>query len=315
MEAQSEAYVTGLAYRLGREQPIEQALAGQVGPELLQRLRSVGFRSCAVSSDTARQLASAAAAASLEAARLRPSAVSAVVYATCSFWDEQAGQLNAARVYDEVLAELGLGHAALWGVGLAESGNLASALRVARNLLRVERANAVLVVTTDKVPLRDGEYRAMPNAVAINSDAAAACIVTREKCSGFALEEVVQVSSPRMMSHAKGNGFAKHLEVVAGVRGCVGTVLQRRGLAAADFRWLITNNYGIPTLEGFADAAGFARDRLYLSNVPRFAHAFAADNLINLADAVAHGELSVNERVLTVSTGPLTWGAASLRRC
>ncbi|MEN9578508.1 MAG: hypothetical protein RJA70_1517 [Pseudomonadota bacterium] len=315
MASQSDVYVTGLAYRLGRDLPIEQVLAGRVSPDLLDRLHGVGFRRCAVSSVSALQLAKDAAAAALEAGALHPSSVGAVVYATCSFWDEQVGQLSAARVRSEVLAPLGLGRVELWGVGLAESGNLASALRVARNLLRVDATGAVLVVTTDKVPARECEYRAMPNAVAVNSDAAAACIVTSEAGHGFVLEDVAQVSSPRMTSHAKGNGFAKHLEVIAGVRGSVGAVLQRLGLSPSNFRWLITNNYGIPTLDGFANAVGFERERLYLSNVPRFAHAFSADNLINLADAVAEGRLSAAERVLTLSTGPLTWGAASLRRC
>lgn len=321
--ARDTIYLAGIAHALGELRPIEQALAGDVQPELMAKLRENGFRQCALSPATPVELARAAAERLLATLDLPPGHVGAVVYATCSYWSDDAHLLGAVpavarlshRVATALLAPLGLQRAPLFGVYLAESGNVASALRVAKNLIAVDGLQNVLVVTADQVPRGEGEYRAMPSGVTINSDAAAACLVSSERRHGFELEAVAQKASPRMASLEKGQGMQKYLEIITGLRAAARSVFEALGTRPGDYTRLVANNYSLQTLHGFADALGFQRDRLFLDNVGRFAHAFSADALINLADLEAAHPASPGDRVLALSTGPLTWGAVSLKKC
>ncbi|MET0793584.1 MAG: 3-oxoacyl-[acyl-carrier-protein] synthase III C-terminal domain-containing protein [Polyangiaceae bacterium] len=308
-------YVRSIAYVLGRILPIADALVDRGPPDLLAKLLAAGFRSYSVSELSAPRLAREALAATLTRSERSASSIDAVVYATCSFWGDSVGELHRASIHRDVLAPLGLDHVALHGVGLAESGNFASALRTARNLLRCGDARNVLVVTTDRVPNRTEEYRAMPSAVTINSDGAAACLVSSEPGAGFELEEVAQVSSPKMLLHRKGEGLQKYLEIVAGLRAAFDAVRRRLAVRAEDYAALVTNNYAPATLANFAQAVGVVPERVFIDNVARFGHAFAADNLINIDDLCRSGGLRKGDRLLALSTGPLTWGAVSLRQC
>ena len=316
MSAHEAIYLSSIEYVLGSLLPMSQALAGQVGPELMRKLGDGGFSGVAVAERGAVELAAEAAGAVLTRGKISAAAIDAVVYATCSFWGDEQGEANRGCLQTQLLVPLGLVHALLSGVALAESGNLASALRVACNLVRSGDAETVLVVTADRLPRVPGEYRAMPNATAINSDGAAACLITREPRHGFEVEHIAQHANPRILVRVKGDGFGKYLDIVAGLRAAASAVFRATGASPDQYRWLVTNNYSVPTIYGFAEALEVRRERVFVDNVARFAHAFAADGLINLADLLAAAAAAgPGERVLALSTGPLTWGAISLRRC
>ncbi|HEX3849825.1 MAG TPA: 3-oxoacyl-[acyl-carrier-protein] synthase III C-terminal domain-containing protein, partial [Polyangiaceae bacterium] len=104
-------------------------------------------------------------------------------------------------------------------------------------------------------------------------------------------------------------------EIVAGLRRAFAALASRTNADISDYAALITNNYAPATLANFAQALGAAPDRVFTDNVARLGHAFAADNLINLEDLTLSGALELRGRVLVLSTGPLTWGTVSLRRC
>jgi len=63
----------------------------------------------------------------------------------------------------------------------------------------------------------------------------------------------------------------------------------------------------------FATQIGTPRSKLFDANIARFAHAYAADNLINLADAMALDGIEQGRHVLLLGTGPETWGGCVLR--
>lgn len=308
-------FLSSIEYALGHVSPMADALGDRVGSELMRKLSKGGFAGVAVAERSALELARRAGAKVMARAEVSGRDIDAVVYATCSFWGDEIGEGNRDSLRSCLLGPLGLMHAPVSGVALAESGNLASALRVARNFLQVDGGAAVLVVTADRVPARSVEYRAMPNATAINSDAAAACLVSKERGEGFEIEHVAQRSNSRILARVKGDGFGKNLDIVAGIRAATRSVFCALGLSASDYRWLVTNNYSLSTVYGFADAIEMPRERVFLANIGRFAHAFAADGLINVADLVEVQAVPAGERLLALSTGPLTWGAISLRRC
>ncbi|MGL5829565.1 MAG: hypothetical protein ACRC0L_08365, partial [Angustibacter sp.] len=234
----------------------------------------------------------------------------------CSFGREPdpGGGLETV-VREQVLRPVGLEQLPMYGVWLAESGNLASVLRLARALICDGRAGTVLCVVADKVPDGPGEYREMPFAITINGDGAAACLLSTGLPGAYAVEGVVQVAAPSITLHAQGQrGLRKHLQVISGVRSCANELYAATGQRPAAYRWLITNNYAHRTLGEFADMAWLPRRTLFLANIARYAHIFTADGLINLADLTRSTDVPAGERVLVLSSGPLTWGAIGLVR-
>lgn len=292
--------LTGPAYALGRLVPVEH-LAGA----LAARLREHGFGTCSVADRPPSELAADAITKLLRDNELTASDVGAVVYATCSHRGEPAGQDQAVR---DVLARVGLAGARRYGVWLGESGNLGAAFRLARALLRDERE--VLVVLADAVPDRPGEYRAMPNAVTVNGDGAAACLLSTVRSGQYTVEEIGTHANPAMSAAGRGSGLREYLEFMAGVRGVLAALPSGPG----GYQWLVTNNYCDANVDDFADLAGIERTRTFRGTVARHGHVFAADGLINLTELTGTARVAPGERVLVLCTGPFSWGAIGLRR-
>ncbi|MBL8148765.1 MAG: hypothetical protein JNN15_02430, partial [Blastocatellia bacterium] len=64
----------------------------------------------------------------------------------------------------------------------------------------------------------------------------------------------------------------------------------------------------------FAKQAGSNRAHTFTENIPRFAHAFAADNLINLADYTQKYEPKTEDLFLLLGTGLNTWAATVVKK-
>ncbi|MFD4372959.1 3-oxoacyl-[acyl-carrier-protein] synthase III C-terminal domain-containing protein [Streptomyces sp. NPDC058486] len=304
----------GLGYAIGDSLPIEKAVPEDTPAELLDKLRAHGFVHCSVAQETPAGLAARSVAESLAVSGVDPARVDAVLYGTCSYWgegqpppgDPAALTRTLARV---VLEPLGLGHAVLSLVGLAESGNTGSVLRLAQALVAAGVHRTVLCVSSDAVPPLPGEYRAMPNAVTVNGDGAASCLVSSEFPGEFRLDSTVQHSSAAMRGLVKGEGLRKHLEIVKGVRACRAALDTPPG----GFARMVSNHYSAPVLAEFAALADVAPERLHTANIARLGHCFAADTLIDLADLHREGLIGPGEAVLMLTTGPSTWGMTAVR--
>ncbi|MFC8952499.1 3-oxoacyl-[acyl-carrier-protein] synthase III C-terminal domain-containing protein [Streptomyces sp. NPDC057101] len=304
----------GLGYAVGASLPIERAVPPDTPDELLDRLRAHGFADCSVARETPAELAARAVAETLAVAGTDPRSVDAVLYGTCSYWGEGHPPPGDPAKLTDTIARLvlephGLGHAQLSLVWLAESGNTGSVLRLARALVASGVHRTVLCVSADAVPPLPGEYRAMPNAVTVNGDGAASCLVSTEIPGDFRLGPTAQHSSAPMRALAKGQGLRKHLEIVKGIRVC---------RAALDtppdgFAWMLSNHYSRPVLTEFATLAGVPAERLYTANIARLGHCFAADTLIDLADLHRGGRIAPGDDVLMLTTGPSTWGLTAVR--
>ena len=53
---------------------------------------------------------------------------------------------------------------------------------------------------------------------------------------------------------------------------------------------------------------GFPSELVYLDNLPRFAHALCADNLVNLHDFAAQDGIRPDDHLLLLGTGPIPMG-------
>jgi len=295
------------AYAVGELVPVEQ-VAGRGA--LAERLREYGFDTCSVADRPPSELAADAVAELLLRSGLTGGEVDAVVYGTCSHRSEPAGDQGVRRMLDR----LGLAGARLYGVWLGESGNLAGTFRLARALLASTGVRTVLVVVADAVPKRPGEYRAMPNAVTVNGDGTAACLLSTVHRGPFTVEGIGHCAVPAMSAAGRGTGLREYLEFMTGVRGSLTALYQASGTGPSSYQWLVANNYSTSSLGDFADLAGIPHERVFRGTAPRHGHVFTADGLINLAALTDSAEVAAGDRVLVLSTGPFSWGAIGLQR-
>jgi 3-oxoacyl-[acyl-carrier-protein] synthase-3 len=308
--------LVGPAYAIGSPTAISDVLPGDVSGQLGARLRDNGFAHCSVSDQPPTVLAAQAIADLLQQVGAGSGLIDAVVYGTCSFsYEPDPGGCLETVVRERVLRAVGLEHSPVYGVWLAESGNLVSVVRLAHALIRDGRARTVLCVVADKVPDGPGEYREMPFAITINGDGAAACLLSTALPGAYTVEGVVQVSAPSITVYPKElRGLRKHLQIISGVRNCADQLYTATGQQPDAYRWLITNNYAQRTLGEFADMARLPHHALFLDNIARHAHIFTADGLINLAELTRSADVPAGERIMVLSSGPLTWGALGLVR-
>lgn len=99
--------------------------------------------------------------------------------------------------------------------------------------------------------------------------------------------------------------------VSTGLRTSVAGALRRLELRAEHVTQLIMNNYNLSVSHMFASAAGVPLSRVFRNNIERFAHAYAADNLINLKDYLTASGRRPGT-LLLLGSGPNTWNSTVL---
>jgi 3-oxoacyl-[acyl-carrier-protein] synthase III len=312
--------LSSISYALGEH---EHEVTGD-GPARLNesqraKLLENGLKYYRTSSRSPSELAAESVAGTLDDAGIDPKEIEAVVYTTCSFWSDpelpglgKGAQLSSEfsrKIVRNVVHALGMSNAQSYGVFLAESGNFTSGIRVARNLIVADGLRNVIYVNTDK--LTDEESKVVPSEISMMSEAACSCLVSSEERGGFRLGKLAQKSNPLMSTFAADAALKVLMEVAKGVKATCNAVT---GGDASVYRKLVTNNYSRNTLMMLAHQAGCTEAQLYMDNLPRFAHAFACDNLINLKDLCASEGVSPGDRFLMLSSGPLTWGALELEK-
>ncbi len=87
------------------------------------------------------------------------------------------------------------------------------------------------------------------------------------------------------------------------LRESVFSVLERQGMTWSDLEWVFPHNVNLSSWRIFAKKNGVDLSKIYLSNVPRFAHAYGADPFINFDTALSADEIGPGDRALLVSVG------------
>lgn len=75
------------------------------------------------------------------------------------------------------------------------------------------------------------------------------------------------------------------------------------GISKHDIKIILPHNISIPTWEKIAKQLVIPIDKVYLKNIPRYAHCFCADNLINYVTAEHENIFSPGDYYLMVSVG------------
>ncbi|WP_405775351.1 3-oxoacyl-ACP synthase [Streptomyces sp. NBC_00859] len=230
--------------------------------------------------------------ASLSTAGAEPGDVDALVLCSTRF---PGGPHSHGDFVRAVMTGLGLADAAFTGITLNRCTNLLVGLRLAQALVSSGQHRTVLVVTTDRVT---DEADRMEN-FALFSDGSAACLVSTRPYGTDTYEILGGSSAQDPPSLPWSNEISSDLTRVANDR-----VLAPLDLTLKDVDGVLHPNLFKPIIALKERQAGFSADQLFLDNISRVGHCFAADPLINLVDRAEAGQLRDGGHYLLASSVP-----------
>jgi 3-oxoacyl-[acyl-carrier-protein] synthase III len=298
-----QTYIDGLAYELGEQEHDLDDLTS-VLPGVRNSLRDAGLASYRTTTRSPVELARGPMQDTLsvlspdEMDRLRR-----VVFATNSV---DSPSMAGARDLSRLLADSGMPQAFPIGVFMSFCANFQSALETARALIATGQDDAVLVVCTDV--MAPDRSRMVEPKISITSDAAVSFLVTVSEGPFRVLETRLRANSI-LGSLDRGTEFVQYMD--GATRALVGLVEETLGAAAISYEQValaIPNNYNHRVCTYTARSAGFDESLVFLDNIPRFAHAVAADNPINLRDCWSGGRIGSGDIVGLIGSGAFQWG-------
>ncbi|WP_374118178.1 3-oxoacyl-ACP synthase [Streptomyces sp. MAR25Y5] len=251
-----------------------------------------GWGSVRRTAESLETLAVRSGRATLDAAGVAPSSVDCLVLCSTRF---PGGPRTHARLVQDVMSRLDLDDAAFTGVTLNRCTNLLTGLRTAQALVAAGQHRRVLVVTTDRIT---DESERMEN-FALFSDGAASALVSAEAEGADGYEIVAGASAQRPRALEWTNEISPDL-----ARDVSERVLHAAGMKLGDVDGLLHLNLYKPVVVLKERQAGFTAEQLYLDNIPRFGHCFAADPLINLVDRAAAGDVRDDGHYLLAASVP-----------
>ena len=306
--------ITALDYYIGTLEPLETLARSPEEEDAVNTMVATGQCTYSRSDLRVADMAAAAMKRTLARSGIAPSAIQAVVFATESQWDYEPPTVrrrdNSRKFRQDVykaIWEVGLTNAYPFGVMFSGCGNLVSAVAIASNMVQAQGLTDVLVVVSDRQA--EGTTRVMFPAVGVVSDAAASCLVTSRPVAGFHIDDVVLHSNLGLWEADIEGDFGRFLvEMARGLKEMGHKMVAASGRKPAEYKYFLPNNYSRSTLRVFCHQLGYNQSQLFLDNVPRVSHTYAADVLINLFELDAKGALSSGDRVMALTSGPATWG-------
>lgn len=301
--SESPVYLRGPRYVLGEREADHTSIPDL--PELARRFQMPpqptlwGWGGIRRTDRTLEELAIDSGAATLRAAGIEPGSVDALMLCSTAIPGPSEGH---GRFVETVLTGIGLGDIPFYGQTLNRCVNLLAALDVARAFVASGRYRSILVITTDRVT---DETLRMTN-FALFSDGAASCVVSagaRTDVSAEGDPEGYELLACATAQDAATLEWSSELSSDL-ARQVNDRLLTPRGMKLGDVDGLMHANIFKPLVVMKERQAGFTPAQLYLDNIPRIGHCFAADPLINLADRAALGHLRGGRLYMLASSVP-----------
>jgi 3-oxoacyl-[acyl-carrier-protein] synthase III len=306
----SPAYLLGPAYVLG-EHEVDHTEIDNLG-ELARQFKLApnpdlwGWGAIRTTSRKLEDLAIETGVTTLKTAGIDTASIDALVLCSNRIPGPAEGH---GQFVAEILTGVGLGNIPAYGANLNRCVNLLAGIDVALALVVSGRYRRILVITTDKVA-DDADRMSQ---FALFSDGAASCVIAAEgggdagPAPGFELLgcATAQETATLEWTNQISADLAKDVNE---------QLLGAAGIKLGDVTALAHANLFMPLLVMKERQAGFSPGQLYLDNIPRLGHCFAADPLINLVDRVGLGHLEAGSYCLLASSVPGSRIGALLRR-
>ncbi len=300
------AFLLGPNYVLGEHEVDHTAIENLA--ELASRFKLApqpalwGWGTIRTTSRELEELAAETALATLRAAEIPPDSIDALVLSSNRIPGPAEGH---GQFVANVLTAVGLGDIPAYGTNLNRCVNLLAGIDIAHAFVTSGRYRRVLVITTDKVA--EGGDRM--SQFALFSDGAASCVVAAERAGGSSFELLGCAIAQETAALEWTNQISSDLARLVNER-----LLAEPGLKLGDIAALLHANLFTPLVVMKERQAGFSTSQLYLDNITRIGHCFAADPLINLVDRVALGHVPAYASCLLASSVPGSRIGVLLRR-
>lgn len=274
-------------------------------------LHESGFERCRIAQDPPCTMARRAVQKLLEETGTRPEAVQLLVTASAmptstmvppgdarTLFERTAQGLDITRYTGtRVQHELKLVNARTLGVTELGCVALLEAVWLAHRLMDEEGWDTAVCVNADLMP--EGFPREILHSVI--SDSACAVLLTRDP------------AGHRIVAHGQmTRGFYWDAQATPGEllaayyptgKRLIANTLAKCGLGWDDIACVIPNNVSRRSWEAMCDVLRLPMDRVYTDNIARCGHAMAADQFINLHDALQAGRIKRGDRVLLYGFG------------
>ncbi|HBV38510.1 MAG TPA: 3-oxoacyl-ACP synthase [Erwinia sp.] len=278
-------------------------------------LRTMGFGHYHRTERTLGALSECAIKKSFARAGITAAEVDIVIYASSTFGDRHGDVID--KDVASCLINCGLEHVYPIGVYLSQCNNFFAALDIAAQYLKGEEGKTALLVFADRVLDETTRFKNL----AINSDAAVACLVSTRPDSE--LEFDVKGISKRTrlttgdMIDPVSNAMDReiHNNYLEGIRYVFDDALTQGQLQPESLQQIICHNFSYSALRQIASAISLDDSLFYKNNIPVFGHAYTCDSLINLDSYYHENNSTVDHQkyIAVIGTGLYFWGMVVLK--
>ena len=303
-------YLGGISHACGELRPIADIRSLQADPQGLEYLRKLGLATYSKLELPLRGHLLRIAKETLEKSGVAASEIQAVIFFSTTF-DFYAEHSDIARI----AMDLGLKNAIPFGMFLNQCTNYSQAIMMAKHLILGENFRNILVLGSDLLDDVRND-RTMPSRTSVYSDAVVGCLVSERDLGDFEIEGMAHHYIPEMGFMDPQKDVVKFITNYSdGFSKVCKNLCMNLDRDASRFSRLITANYNLSVLKNLALLAGMPPSKLYLENVPKLAHCFAADQLISLQTLQAEGRLIAEESLLLAAVGGFyIYSAMALRK-
>jgi 3-oxoacyl-[acyl-carrier-protein] synthase-3 len=304
--------IRAIRYALARRsQSLAELAAGGQLQSSAELMRRFGFEQVHVATDESPfDLALEAGRTLLEEERIDPDSVDLLIHGgvpgplgfepAAGCWDTGTAARTTARFKypaTRLAYELGLTNAGVFGLSQLACTTLFSAVRIARGMCHAGDTRRVLCINSEFYPPDSGRETLFN----CTSDAAVALLVEQGG------ERLVVRGSSQITKGYYWDCDALRNEIVASYfptsRYAVQQVLADAGWDSADVDWVIPHNVSRRSWDVLMGLLQLPNAALWADNIARNGHTLAGDNFINLADAIAAGQIDRGDKLLLFSYG------------
>lgn len=278
-------------------------------------LRTMGFANYHLTERTLGVLSECAIKKCFSKAEIKADKVDIVIYASSTFGDRHGDVID--KDVANCLISCGLESIYPIGIYLSQCNNFFAALDIAAQYLKSEEPKTALLIFADRVLDETTRFKNL----AINSDAAVACLVST--CTDIDLEFEVKgfSKSTRLitgdMIDPVTNSMNRkiHESYLKGIRNVFDEAMSKGESYAKNLQQIICHNFSYSALRQIANSINVNENLIYKRNIPEFGHAYTCDSLINLDCYYQENALTLNRNmpIAIIGTGLYFWGAAVLQ--
>ncbi len=295
--------ISAIEYVLGSDAvSVEELEARDLLDSSAARLREFGFGCARLSRESSYALATAATNKLLGATGVDRASIDALFYAGATAACHALETSDPLSAFNYPVAQLQyeteLSHARAFGVSQVGCLGLMASVALASDfLLSSKDASRALCVSADVLPA--GCKREMIYNVV--SDGACAVLLEKE-CDHNRILAYRQVTKGYYW-----NSIAQKNEITAAyfptARNIVRDTLADTDLDSSEIACILPHNVSLRSWEILLGLVQIGRDKLFADNISKTAHVIAADNWINLRDAIGTGRLCHGDKLLLFTFG------------